>query len=137
MFNYSFGSFSLRQLIVDHISDNKELYADDVEGDFDQYIKKMRNNGEWGGIIELQAFSSMIDVKVELWRNIKDSAPYFTIGYANNPNDIKLLYTNWCHYSPLIPSSNDNLVPKKKNEVNKKKRFWCCRIYCRKIQIYL
>ena len=38
VFNDSFGSFSLRQLIVDHISDNKELYADDVEGDFDQYI---------------------------------------------------------------------------------------------------
>ena len=58
-FNDSLGSFSLRQLIVDHISDNKELYVDDVEGDFDQYIKKMRNNGEWGGIVELLAFSSM------------------------------------------------------------------------------
>ena len=63
VFNDSFGSFSLRQLIVDQISDNKELYADDFEGDFDQYIKKMRNNGEWGGIVELLAFSSMIDVK--------------------------------------------------------------------------
>ena len=80
VFNDSFGSFSLRQLIVDHISDNKELYADDVEGDFDQYIKKMRNNGEWGGIVELLAFSSMIDVKIELWTNIKDSAPYLAIG---------------------------------------------------------
>ena len=47
VFNNSFRSFSLRQLIVDHISGNKELYADDVEGDFDQYIKKMRNYGEW------------------------------------------------------------------------------------------
>ena len=109
-------------MIVDHISDNKELYADDVEGDFDKYIKKMKNNGEWGGIVELLTFSSMIDVKIELWTNIKDSAPYLTIGYANNPNDIKLLYTNWCHYSPLIPSSNDFLVLKKKNEINKKKK---------------
>ena len=63
MFNDSFGSFSLKQLIVNHISDNKELYADEVEGDFDQYIKKMRNNYEWGGIVELLAFSSMIEVK--------------------------------------------------------------------------
>ena len=121
VFNDSFGSFSLRQLIVDHISDNKELYADDVEDDFDQYMKKMRNNCEWGGIVELLEFSSMIDLKFELWTNIKDSARYLTIGYVNNPNDIKLLYTNWCHYSPLIPSSNDSFLPKKKNEVNKKK----------------
>ena len=123
MFNNSFGSFSLRQLIVDHISDNKGQYADDVESDFDKYIKKMKNNGEWGGIVELLTFSSMIDIKIELWTNNKDSAPYLTIGYLNNPNDIKLLYTNWCHYSPLIPSSNYFLVPKKRNEVNKKKNF--------------
>ena len=93
MFNDSSGSFSIRQSIVDHISDNKEPYADNVEGDFDQYIKKIRNNGEWVSIVELLAFSSMIDVKIELWTNIKYSAPYLTIGYANNPNDIKLLYT--------------------------------------------
>ena len=30
VFNDSFGSFQLRQLIVDHIKDNKELYADDI-----------------------------------------------------------------------------------------------------------
>ena len=54
----------------------------------------MRNNVEWGGIVELLAFSSMIDVKIGLWTNIKDSAPYLTIRYANNPNDIKLFYTN-------------------------------------------
>ena len=63
----------------------------------------------------------MIDVKIELWTNIKDNAAYLTIGYANNPNDIKLLYTNWCHYSPLIPSSNDILVPKKKMKSIRKK----------------
>ena len=64
-----------------------------------------------GGIVELLAFSSMIDVKIELWTNIKDSSPYLTIGYANNPNDIRFLYTNLCHYSPLIPSCNDILAP--------------------------
>ena len=32
--------------------------------------------------------------KIKLWTNIKDSAPYLTIRYANNPNDIKLFYTN-------------------------------------------
>ena len=44
VFNDNFGSFSLRQLIVNHISDNKELCADDVEGDFDQYKE---NEKQW------------------------------------------------------------------------------------------
>ena len=117
VFNDSFGSFQLRQLIVDHIKDNKELYADNIEGDFDDYIQNMKNNGEWGGIVELLAFSSMINIRIELWTNIKDSSPYLTIGYAINQNVIKLLYSNWCHYSPLIPSDN-NLISRKNIEVS-------------------
>ena len=97
-------------MIVDHIKDNKDLYADDIEGDFDDYIQNMKNNGEFGGIVELLAFSSMIDIRFELWTDIKDSAPYLTIGYANNQNVIKLLYSNWCNYLPLTPSSHNNLI---------------------------
>ena len=78
------------------------------------------NNGEWGGIVELLAFSSMIDIRIELWTDIKDSAPYLTIGYANNQNVIKLLYSNWCHYSPLIPSDN-NLISRKNKLIKGKK----------------
>ena len=66
VFNDSFGSFQLRKLIVDHIKDNKELYDDNIKGDFDGYIQNMKNNGEWGGIVELLAFSSMIDIRIEL-----------------------------------------------------------------------
>ena len=46
VFNDSFGSFQLRQLIVDHIKNSKDLYADDIEDDFDDYIQNMKNNGE-------------------------------------------------------------------------------------------
>ena len=53
----------------------------------------------------------MIDIRIELWTDIKDSAPYLTIEYANNQNVIKLLYSNWWHYSPLIPSDT-NVFPK-------------------------
>ena len=72
----------------------------------------MKNNWEWGGIVELLAFSSMIDIRIELWTDAKDSAPYLTIEYANNQNVIKLLYSNWWHYSTLIPSDN-NLISRK------------------------
>ena len=132
VFNESFGSFQLRQLIVDHIKDNKELYADNIEGDFYDYIQNMKNNGEWGGIVELLAFSSMIDIRIELWTDIKDSALYLTIGYANNQNVIKLLYSNWCHYSPLIPSDN-NLISRK-NKLIKGKKYQSCPRFCLKIQ---
>ena len=89
------------------------IYADNIEGDFVYYIQNMKNNGELGGIVELLAFSSIIDIRIELWTDIKDSAPDLTIGYANNQHVIKFLYSNWCHYSSLIPSEN-NLISRKK-----------------------
>ena len=133
VFNDSFGTFQHRQLIVDHIKDNKDLYADDIEGDFDDYIQNMKNNGEWGGIVELLPFSSMIDIRIDLWTDINDSAPYLTIGYSNNQNVIKLLYSNWFHYSSLIPSSNNNLITRK-NKLIKGKKYRSCQRYCLKIQ---
>ena len=36
----------------------------------------------------------MIDIRIELWTDIKDSAPYLTIEYVNSQNVIKLLYSN-------------------------------------------
>ena len=93
----------------------------------------MKNNGEWGGIVELIEFSSIIDIKIELWTDISDSAPYLTIGYANNQNVIKLLYSNWCHYSPLILSSSNSLISRK-NKLIKGKKYWSCQKYCLKIQ---
>ena len=41
-FNDSFGFYQLRQFIADQIKDNKDLYADDIEGDFDDYIQNMK-----------------------------------------------------------------------------------------------
>ena len=68
-----------------------------------------------GGIVELLKFLSMIDIRIKLWTNINDSVPYLAIRYAYNQSVIKLLYSNWCHYSPLIPSSNNNSISRKIN----------------------
>ena len=35
------------------------MYKDEVEEDFEQYIIKMKKNGERGVLIELMAFSSV------------------------------------------------------------------------------
>ena len=71
-FGGTFGAFLFRQLIIDHIKNNNEMYKDEVEGDFEQYIIKMKKNGEWGGLIELVAFSILIGIKIELWADLKD-----------------------------------------------------------------
>ena len=70
VFDRSFGSYALRQLIADHINDINDVFIDHIEGDFSKYVEKIRKNGEWGRIVELFAFSNMIDVWIELWCDV-------------------------------------------------------------------
>ena len=58
-----YGSYDLRQLVTDHIDYNKDVYIDHIEGDFSKYVEKISKNGKWSGIVELFAFSNMINVK--------------------------------------------------------------------------
>ena len=44
VFNGYFGTYAQRQLIADHINDNKDVYIDHIEEDFSKYIKKIRKN---------------------------------------------------------------------------------------------
>ena len=48
VFYKSFGSYAQRQLVDDHINDNKDVYIDHIEGNFSKYINKI---GKWSGII--------------------------------------------------------------------------------------
>ena len=70
-FDGSFGSYALRQLIADHINDNKDVYIDHIEGHFSKYIEKKIGRIEW--IVELFAFSNIIDVWIEFLCNFIDS----------------------------------------------------------------
>ena len=38
VFDGSFGSYALRQLVADHINYNKDVYIDHIEGDFSKYV---------------------------------------------------------------------------------------------------
>ena len=40
VFDGSFGSYALRQLIADHINDNKDVYIDNIERDFNKFVEK-------------------------------------------------------------------------------------------------
>ena len=80
VFDEFFGSYALRQLVADHVNNNKDVYIDNIVGVFSKYFEKIRKNREWGGIVELFTFSNIIDVRIELWCGVQDSAPFYTIG---------------------------------------------------------
>ena len=42
--NGYFGSYAQRLLVADHINYNKDVYIDNIEGDFSKYVEKIRKN---------------------------------------------------------------------------------------------
>ena len=40
VFDRSFGSYAQRQLVADHINYNKDVFIDNIEGDFSKYVEK-------------------------------------------------------------------------------------------------
>ena len=51
VFDGSFGSYALRQLIADHINDKKDVYIDHIEGDFGKYVEKKLGRIGWNSRI--------------------------------------------------------------------------------------
>ena len=51
VFDGSFGSYALRQLIADRINDNKDVYIDHIEGDFSKYVEKKLGRIGWNSRI--------------------------------------------------------------------------------------
>ena len=50
IFNAYFGSYAQRQLVADYINYNKDVYIDNIEGDFSKYVKKLGRIG-WNSLI--------------------------------------------------------------------------------------
>ena len=44
IFNVYFGLYAQRQLVADHINYNKDVYIDNIEGDFSKYVEKIGKN---------------------------------------------------------------------------------------------
>ena len=44
VFDEFFGSYAQRQLVADHINNNKDVYIDHIKEDFSKYVEKIRKN---------------------------------------------------------------------------------------------
>ena len=50
-FDGSFCSYAQRQLVVDHINYNKDVYIDNIEAYFSKYVEKKLENIMWNNQI--------------------------------------------------------------------------------------
>jgi len=96
----------MRKLAVDYIIANKDYFIGFIDSDFSEYIAKLSQDKNWGDAIALQAFSKILERKIELYAKPKNSnALYLKKAFfeeiSGSQDSLKLLYTPG-HYDAII-----------------------------------
>ena len=104
---------TVRQNICDYIIQNRARFKDFMEVDVDvtEYISKMLLDGEWGGHLELVAFSELYSVQIQIFDSIGSEQPITTVTTPNDAGTISILFSHY-HYDSLVSRSEENEVIK-------------------------
>ena len=61
----------MRLLIVNYIRNNQSMFENHFDWDFNDYWDKMELDITWGTYIELLAFSTMLEIDINVYYNIQ------------------------------------------------------------------
>ncbi|KAI3641367.1 hypothetical protein MIR68_000497 [Amoeboaphelidium protococcarum] len=93
-----------RQMVCDYIDKHRDefvpflLEEDDGNTDIEEYVAKMRQNGTYGGNIELVAFSRLISAEIWIYQNER----VYQISSAGASSKIlRIAYHSYEHYSSV------------------------------------
>lgn len=76
--------------------------------DFGKYLDRMENDGEYGGIVEIFAWSNMINRYIIVYRDDGEPNSFGPISTTpTNGEPLRLWYSNGNHYEPI---GNENLT---------------------------
>ena len=93
---------TLSAAITQHIEDNLNRYKDFIVGNIEEYSSKMRRNGVWGENCEIQAFSEISSVNLnihELESTLELSYKFINAGTSDH--SISLMFRNKDNYNSL------------------------------------
>ena len=69
-FNGTYGAREMRLLVVNYIRKNQNMFENHVDGNFNDYWDKMKLDKTWGTYTELIAFSTMLEIDIDVYYNI-------------------------------------------------------------------
>lgn len=111
----------VRLQIVEQLRTLPELYEGYVPMDYDEYLCKMSNNGEWGDHVTLQAAADLYAAKIFVITSFKDTCYIEILPNGQKPKQVIFL-SFWAevHYNSIYPPDSD--IPAL--HCGKKKRWW-------------
>ncbi|CAL9776380.1 unnamed protein product [Musa acuminata subsp. burmannicoides] len=110
----------VRQQVVDQLRSHPEIYDGYVPMSYDDYLKKMSKNGEWGDHVTLQAAADSYGVKIFILTSFKDTC-YIEILPSVEKSKRVICLSFWAevHYNSIYPEGELPVL-----EGKNKKRWW-------------
>eukprot|EP01080_Neovahlkampfia_damariscottae_P001729 gene1729-498_t len=108
---------NVRHKTVNFIKTNRENFEPFIYDEtFEEYIDRMKQDGEWGGNLELQAISNAYQKNIKVYQY---NAPILQIFFHDKAETIHLSYHNGDHYNSVIMNSDKIQKIHEKIEVSK------------------
>ncbi|KAJ8467863.1 hypothetical protein OPV22_030415 [Ensete ventricosum] len=110
----------VRQQVVDQLISHPEIYEGYVPMSYDDYLKMMSKNGEWGDHVTLQAAADSYGVKIFILTSFKDTC-YIEILPSVEKSQRVICLSFWAevHYNSIYPPGELPVL-----ECKNKKRWW-------------
>ncbi|XP_010543550.1 PREDICTED: uncharacterized protein LOC104816422 isoform X2 [Tarenaya hassleriana] len=110
---------SVREQVVDQLAYNREIYEGYVPMAYNDYLKKMRRNGEWGDHVTLQASADLFGVRIFVITSFKDTCYIEILPLIQKSNRLICL-SFWAevHYNSIYPEGELPMLE------TKKKKYW-------------
>ncbi|KAK1409616.1 hypothetical protein QVD17_36143 [Tagetes erecta] len=110
----------VREQVAHQLKVHPELYAAYVPMPYDEYLKKISNDGEWGDHVTLQAAADAFGVKIFVLTSYKDTC-YIEILPCVEKSKRIIFLSFWAevHYNSIYPEGELPIM-----EAKKKKKWW-------------
>ncbi|CAH8270001.1 unnamed protein product [Arabidopsis lyrata] len=110
----------VREQIVNQLAYNREMYEGYVPMAYNDYLKAMKRNGEWGDHVTLQAAADWFGVRMFVITSFKDTC-YIEILPQFQKSNRLICLSFWAevHYNSIYPEG-ELPIP----EGKKKKKYW-------------
>ncbi|KAJ0235150.1 OVARIAN TUMOR DOMAIN-containing deubiquitinating enzyme 9 [Hirschfeldia incana] len=110
----------VREQVVNQLAYNREMYEGYVPMAYNEYLKTMKRNGEWGDHVTLQAAADWYGVRMFVITSFKDTCYIEILPHLQKSNRLICL-SFWAevHYNSIYPEG-ELPVP----EGKKKKKYW-------------
>ncbi|KAF8115289.1 hypothetical protein N665_0029s0125 [Sinapis alba] len=112
---------AVREQVVNQLAYNREVYEGYVPMAYNDYLKTMKRNGEWGDHVTLQAAADWFGVRMFVITSFKDTCYIEILPHLQKSNRLICL-SFWAevHYNSIYPEGELPIREGKK----KKKKFW-------------